>query len=70
MPTLDLMDVTKELPVRLDSVTLKGDTLTYDSDMIKDMFSTYLKDFPARVVFNNHVNWSNGYLRLQLKGEN
>jgi len=69
MPTLDLMNVNQEPPVRLDSVTLtdKG-ALNYEDDLIKDIFATYVeRGFPNEEIFDNFTGWSNGYLKLQLK---
>jgi hypothetical protein len=68
MPTLDLMDVTEDPPVRVDSVTLTDDGgLDYEGDAIKDIFATYVDRFPNEEIFDNFSGWSNGYLKLQPK---
>ncbi len=68
MPTLDLMDVTTNPPERLDSVTLNGNgTLTFEGNMIKEIFQYYLENFRPTQVFDNFTDWSNGYQKLQLK---
>lgn len=68
MPTLDLMNVTTNPPERMDSVTLnRNGTLTYEGDLIKEIFQTYLGRFKPTEVFNTLTDWSNGYLKLQLK---
>ncbi len=68
MPTLDLMDVTTNPPERMDSVTLNGNgTLTFEGDTIKQIFAYHLEHFKPTEVFNTFTDWSNGYLKLQLK---
>ncbi len=68
MPTLDLMDVTANPPERLDSVTLNSNgTLTFEGNMIKEIFQYYLESFKPTQVFSNFTGWSNGYQKLQLK---
>lgn len=67
MATLDLMSLTRDPAVRMDSVTLDGDRLDYEGTAIKAIFEPYLELADEKTVFHNFTGWSNGYVKLQLK---
>jgi len=65
--TLDVIDVTQGSDgPRIGSVTLDGDTLTYEGSAARDIMKGWLRQNPPAEVFNHFIGWSNGAVMMRL----